>query len=798
MNFTLQTTRKISLSAFILSVCLLSVQTVFSQKTWDGGAGTNAWSDAANWSGNTIPAASEDVTIAEGQDVRVTTGTANCRKLIINGSAGGGQGKVTVNSGAVLTVTATDETNVPTGATNAALILFGGIVENNGVMTVTGRQNLDAMRFDNPTSGTVNSTYSGSGTLTCHTATAASTGSSTANGTSMTFAQTTGTATFTLATTGTYTFTVFSSTSATKTNFYCPKGTVVFNGTGTIGAAPALPTATNGAEVRPIRVAPDATGVAASLTIESGVTLNFNAIPSITFTALVAVENTFASATSSITNKGTINFGSTRGNPIGLNNGTNATNTSNFTNEGTININGAYSTGVANTTFGGIYMAGTNTTVGNSFTNTSTGIINFNTTTAGTSIKPLFFCSTAPKNLITNNGTITVGTNANVTTPPSAPHITFRLGDEKTTVNNTGTIKIGKGYIAGTAGTNNAAFNNNTGGTLNFELAAVDTTLSGNLTFTNAGGTLKGSGTFRNTGGNAFNSGTIAPGQSPGKIVLTGSSTTLNGTFNAEIDGTAGAGVAGGHDQIEASTSTATVNVSGLTIATTFAGGYTPANGHTIVLINTNSGTITGTPTYSPALAAQWVRTTTGGQVKITYDASVMPVELMTFKATPLSKTNLLTWETASETNNKGFDVQRKTAAGAWETLGFVNGMGKAATYTFEDKTPLSISNYRLRQVDVDGTETLSKVVSVTQNTKGRISITPNPTSDKVNINLNQNDVSDLKATLTLFDMTGRQVLSQITTGETYQLDLSNLAKGMYVLTVQSNNAVYQEKIIRQ
>lgn len=176
----------------------------------------------------------------------------------------------------------------------------------------------------------------------------------------------------------------------------------------------------------------------------------------------------------------------------------------------------------------------------------------------------------------------------------------------------------------------------------------------------------------------------------------------------------------------------------------------------------------------------------------------VLPVSLTNFTAQKTGTTNQLTWATESEVNNKGFDIQRQTPTGTWETLSFVNGVGKASTYTFEDKNPLSISYYRLRQVDFDGTETLSKIVSVSQNSKGRINITPNPTSDQITINLNQNDVSNQTATLVLSDMTGRQVLTQTTTARAFQLDLSNFAKGMYLVTIQSNNEVYQEKIIRQ
>jgi hypothetical protein len=184
--------------------------------------------------------------------------------------------------------------------------------------------------------------------------------------------------------------------------------------------------------------------------------------------------------------------------------------------------------------------------------------------------------------------------------------------------------------------------------------------------------------------------------------------------------------------------------------------------------------------------------------IEVSVPTVVLPVSLTNFNANKTGTTNQLTWTIESEINNKGYDVQRQNANGTWQSLGFVKGIGKASTYTFEDNAPLSISYYRLRQIDFDGTETLSKVVSVNQSTKGRISITPNPTSDKVNINLNQNDVSNETATIVLSDMTGRQVLTQTTTAGAFQLDLSNLAKGMYVVTVQSNNAIYQEKIIRQ
>jgi Secretion system C-terminal sorting domain len=852
MTFILQTTRKISFSAFIFSICLFSVQTAFSQRTWDGGAGSmdKAWSTASNWSGDAVPTATDDVTIIEGADVIVTTAaTAVCRKLIVNGSTSGGQGKVTINAMATLNVDASAITSV---ANDAALVLFGGMIDNKGTMTVTGKQNLDAIRFDNPTSGTtLSSTYMGAGGLTCTTTAAVGLGPASGgnNGTAITFAQTSGdTARFILSSTMPASSFVLN-TGGSKSVFYCPKGKAKIEGTGTI---------TINGGVRSIRVIPGANSDAPNFTIESGVIMDLTSTVTTTTVGMVLIDAGILTGTTvNMTNKGTLNFSGNACHPIYLNNqftttptATTAPSTTNFTNEGTININGTFAD--ASMT-GGINMAGANTTYGNVLTNS--GTINYNTLSGGTSTKPALIASISPKNVINNSGTITIGTNGSLTNA-------IRLGNANTTMNNTGTVTVGTGSISGNS--SNATFNNNAGGIVNYNSTAnANSTL---VIFTNTGGTFNANVSVR-VGRFAINNGTvtIADGTTFTTFLLTltfGNITLGTGKIVIESGGSA----SGSATSYVVTNGTGVLSIEGFTGSKTFPVGTTGA--YAPVIVN-NSATsrhfsvkvgsaFSGTPAaatkmvqlqwditpsdltannaaltlqwpatahgsaFNPALATEIAHYTgTWNEFKLAtvsgsdpYTAmatgftsfspfavanqNALSVELTNFKATPLSKINVLTWETASEINNKGFDVQRKTATGAWETLGFVNGTGKASTYTFEDKTPLSISYYRLRQVDFDGKETLSKVVSVSQDTKGRISITPNPTSDKVNILLNQNDVSNQTATIVLSDMTGRQVLTQKTTASVVELDLSNLAKGMYVMTVQSNNAIYQEKIIRQ
>jgi Secretion system C-terminal sorting domain len=866
MKFILQITRKMGFLAFVLGVCLFSTQTAFSQvRTWDGGGDGTTWSDALNWSADVLPVASDSVIIIAGVNVQVASGTAVARKLGIYGT-GTSQGKVTINSGATLNVNASTTGNV--NPNHAVITLYGGMIDNKGSMTVTGRTNIDAIRFDNPTSGTLSSTYMGTGSLTCDNVTGQGTGSTwpggANNGTSMTFAQTNGTATFTTSSSATYSFTL-NTTGGSKSVFYCPTGNALIDGTGTI--------MTSGA-IRSIRIIPTASANP-HLTIGQNVTMNLSSDVSSVVIGIVLLSTSAASTSANMTNKGSLNFSGTSAtliNSIYMENALAATNTTTFTNEGTIKINGAFATTTPTQADGGISMVTTSTGGGNSgFGNvfTNSGTIDFNTTMSGTSPKPLFYCTSAPKNLITNSGMITIGTFG-------TPTIGIRLGDLKTIVNNTGTITVGTGSI--TAGTANAVFNNNTSGILNLNSGVSST----NVEFFNTGGTFNVNANQR-VGRLTVNNGTVAVADgmtfTTYALTLTSGHITLGtlGTGNVAIE--SGGNIGSGGVGIGSLASHIITNGTGrLTIqGVTTAGALFPigqsASSYDPVVIKPATGplsfgarvglqtTALGTNPINPSLVVnrEWDITGTTGTTDLSFTSSaankdgsttrptagvgivghynsmtsawddysavynsmlntwgiagypgtfspfivaspgaVLSTELLNIKAKAANNTNIISWETASEINNKGFDVERQNANGTWASLGFVNGIGKAATYTFTDKGPLSISYYRLRQIDFDGKETLSKVVSVSQDTKGRISISPNPTSDKVNINLNQNDVSNQPTTVILSDMTGRQVLTQTTTSGAFQLDLSNLAKGMYVVTLQSNNAIYQEKIIRQ
>lgn len=93
-----------------------------------------------------------------------------------------------------------------------------------------------------------------------------------------------------------------------------------------------------------------------------------------------------------------------------------------------------------------------------------------------------------------------------------------------------------------------------------------------------------------------------------------------------------------------------------------------------------------------------------------------LPVELTSFKVSAVGKNALLSWRTASEQNNAGFEIQKHVSNG-WTTLGFIEGHGTTNVpqqYQFTDvNVPAGNQTYRLKQLDRDGKFTYSKEVEV-------------------------------------------------------------------------------------
>ncbi len=185
---------------------------------------------------------------------------------------------------------------------------------------------------------------------------------------------------------------------------------------------------------------------------------------------------------------------------------------------------------------------------------------------------------------------------------------------------------------------------------------------------------------------------------------------------------------------------------------------------------------------------------------------SPLPVELISFNATALSDYNELSWTTASEVNNDRFEIEKSADGISFTKIGMENGAGNSTNtlaYKFTDPEiePGTIY-YRLRQVDFDGTNTLSDVVAVKrENISGQFAFTyPNPVSDQLYVTFTKEN--ELPALLEIFDVYGKKVFAKTipsgVTTEKVDLKQSVLTPGIYQLRISDYGNFYNCKFLKK
>jgi hypothetical protein len=171
------------------------------------------------------------------------------------------------------------------------------------------------------------------------------------------------------------------------------------------------------------------------------------------------------------------------------------------------------------------------------------------------------------------------------------------------------------------------------------------------------------------------------------------------------------------------------------------------------------------------------------------YMGSLMPLNFISFTATPQDNKAMLKWQTAEEVNTAYFNIQRSIDGNDFVTIGKVNARGNGnGNYVYAD--PLSslkgnVVYYRLQSFDKDGRSQYSKVKGI-KLTRPVYSISPNPARSFITISGND------AVSVTITDETGRQVLS----GKSHRIDISRLSKGIYFMHIHGVNGLEQtEKI---
>ena len=171
-----------------------------------------------------------------------------------------------------------------------------------------------------------------------------------------------------------------------------------------------------------------------------------------------------------------------------------------------------------------------------------------------------------------------------------------------------------------------------------------------------------------------------------------------------------------------------------------------------------------------------------------------LPVEMTSFTSQVNGTSVALNWETASETNNAGFEVQMREGDG-WNPLGFVEGHGtttEAQTYSFDvGELGVGTHAFRLKQIDFDGAFEYSDGVEATIETPGTHLISsayPNPFNPQSQFTLAV--AQEQHVTAELFNTLGQRVAIlfsgsvEANQPQLVTIDGAGLASGMYVVRV--------------
>jgi photosystem II stability/assembly factor-like uncharacterized protein len=198
-----------------------------------------------------------------------------------------------------------------------------------------------------------------------------------------------------------------------------------------------------------------------------------------------------------------------------------------------------------------------------------------------------------------------------------------------------------------------------------------------------------------------------------------------------------------------------------------------------------------------------WIAGATGTIIKGYSDP--VPVEMISFSASSDKDGILLSWQTATETNNRGFEVEQ-FVNGSWENIGFVNGNGtttELSSYSFRINTNVTgVYSFRLKQIDYDGTYAYTNVIEVNTSTPASYSLMqnyPNPFNPSTAITF---DIpSKEHVTLKIYDVLGN-LIKEVIDGEkeagrhTIYFNASNVSSGVYFYELKAGNYSATRKML--
>ncbi|ACT93568.1 T9SS type A sorting domain-containing protein [Dyadobacter fermentans] len=175
---------------------------------------------------------------------------------------------------------------------------------------------------------------------------------------------------------------------------------------------------------------------------------------------------------------------------------------------------------------------------------------------------------------------------------------------------------------------------------------------------------------------------------------------------------------------------------------------------------------------------------------------AALPVRLIYFKGVSTGANQAeLTWMTASETSNAGFEIQKSVDGKYFEKAGWVDGKGdRGGVYSFSDNDLYTTSYYRLKQIDWDESSTFSRIVSIVPMHESirMAAAYPNPAIDgKVNLKLPANT-----SQLTISDQNGTLISSHLRPNR-QEIAILLRQSGIYLFRISTPTEATTLRVVR-
>ncbi len=207
-----------------------------------------------------------------------------------------------------------------------------------------------------------------------------------------------------------------------------------------------------------------------------------------------------------------------------------------------------------------------------------------------------------------------------------------------------------------------------------------------------------------------------------------------------------------------------------------------------------------GTASNAPNVLVDGIR------IGTTWGGTILPVELKSFSATTQNNGILLSWSTATEINNSGFNIERKQENSSWNKISFVNGNGTSTSekkYSyFDGNLTAGKYQYRLKQIDFDGTFEYSNIVEVEIGVPSKFELSqnyPNPfnPSTKISYSVPKSGYVSLK----VYNALGQEVASLVNGIKeagihSIEFNAVNLNSGIYFYKLEAGNISQVKKMM--